>query len=81
MEIDIRTGTSNEVNIIRVSDCNKGWYIPEVILRDNSNRVFIKDNYIEDGEECADPLLITDKGHALNIIKGINKAIELGWLK
>lgn len=77
MEIDIRNSAAEKVDCIRVaSTIEDGASHVECI------RKYSSDNYVVllDTESC-ETLRIFDREHALHIIKGINKAIELGWLK
>ena len=70
MEIDIRK-LESEVDAIRFaedSDC----YVNASILKCNS-----QDIYIEDGDGQA--LRLESELHALNLIKALEKAIELNW--
>ena len=71
MEIDIRRVESDEVDVIRFaedSDC----YMNASILKCDSSNI-----YIEDGDDCA--LRLESESHALNLIKALEKAIELNW--
>jgi hypothetical protein len=76
MEIDIR-GSNEKIDRIRVYDkIDDGASHVECIHKYSS------DDSVKllDTESC-EALRIFDRAHALCIIKGINKAIELGWLK
>ena len=71
MEIDIRKVESGEVDVIRFaedSDC----YMNASILKCDSSSI-----YIEDGD--GQVLRLESDVHALNLIKALEKAIELNW--
>ena len=75
MEIDIRNQVENKVNKIRFWD-DDGEECFAVLITKSYNSVFI-------GEESAsgDMVLISCKEHAENLIKALEKAIELQWLR
>jgi hypothetical protein len=74
MELDIRLDIPARITEIRVCDANKDTYTADVISHGCSV-------YFEDTTSCGEALLIKDEAHALNIIKGLQKAIDLGWFK
>ena len=78
--IDIREETKEEINAIVFADDyynnKEGDEQANVIVRDyTADQKFIK---IMDTWEC---VIINSKEHAENLIKALNKAIELGWLE
>lgn len=75
MEIDIRDNDKGLIDVIRITSPNENKYCVEYIELNDAQDVFVCD------KDASDKLFIFDKKHALDIIKGINKAIELGWLK
>ena len=78
MEIDIRTNVETEVEVIRFADDEQynGYYQASIIRRcDIDNMVSIK----EGGN--GDYVQIAGKEHAHDLIKALEKAIELGWLE
>lgn len=76
MELDIRTEKITEVRVIRVADVSSSWLIVDTLENDGrKGHVKLTDS---DEGSCLD---VTDKQHALDLIKGLEKAIELGWLK
>ena len=71
MEIDIRKLESGEVDVIRFaedSDC----YMNASTLKCDASSI-----YIEDGD--GQVLRLESESHALNLIKALEKAIELNW--
>lgn len=77
MEIDIRNVTEEEVGVIRVCDSNENYVIADVIVRSSASP---QKCYIEDSGDYS-ALGIFNKTHAHNLIKGIQKAIDLGWFE
>lgn len=73
MEIDVRY-KSDEVSGIRVGDSKSDCYSVDLLSKSTYGASL-------ENDEVDDMLYIASKDHALNVIKGINKAIELGWLK
>lgn len=71
--VDIRKKDDGEVNRIRVED-DDSYRVIANILTNEHGYVCITDSH-----ESSDELEIANKDHALNLIKGIQKAIELGW--
>jgi len=72
--IDVRGDLTN-VSEIRFADKDAFDYCPDVI-RGGERRQTLLVETDSDRE-----LVIKDKEHAENLIKALNKAIELGWLK
>lgn len=75
MEYDIRSEDYEPLTAIRITNQNVDEYCAEHIKYTDGK---VK---ISDSSEYAEDLRVYDKKHALNIIKALNKAIELGWLK
>lgn len=71
--VDIRKKDDGEVNRIRVEDDDSYRVIANIITNEYGYVC------ITDSHESSDELEIANKDHALNLIKGIQKAIELGW--
>ena len=70
--LDIRSNTKSEINRIVVHEseldlCSMRFWAGKVL--------------IEDGTPLHNVQMIDSKEHANNLIKALNKAIELGWLK
>lgn len=74
MEIDIRERTPATIEKIRIRDENEDEYCVECIYLVNG-KVYVGDH----NSYCNKR--IYNKEHALDIIKALDKAIELGWLK
>lgn len=76
MEIDIRE-VGTEVSVIRFADEERsdGGYQATILIEGDCGQV----NIMEDGTE--DYVRITNKQHAHDLIKALEKAIELGWLE
>lgn len=72
--LDIRGDDASPVNVIRIADSDEYVTVADCLYRDHHGDVYVKDS-----AECADDLEIKNKAHALHMIKGIEKAIELGW--
>lgn len=84
--IDIRGGAEGEIRSIKFSDgdfCGWEQQASEIQREQYSEAIFI--NSIEeatDGGEGRYPFLVlVGKEDVLNLIKALNKAIELGWVK
>lgn len=73
MEIDVRH-KGGVVDEIRVGDSSVECDSVDLLCQSNYGVSL-------ENDEADVMLYITSKEHALNVIKGINKAIELGWLK
>lgn len=70
--IDVRGEVEEVVTAIKFSDSYATHLIGEGIGEEGSFVMLYDDNN--------DYVVINDKEHALNLIKALNKAIELGWL-
>lgn len=76
MELDIRDNKESVVESIRVWDGCLNWYAVDVVERDsNSGGVRLIDSET-DGDRYVE---VIEKEHAQNLIKGLQKAIDLGW--
>lgn len=71
--IDVRGEVEDVVQVIKFSDSYATHLVGEWIGEEGSFVMLYDDNY--------DHVVINDKQHALNLIKALNKAIELGWLR
>lgn len=70
--LDIREISHDEIDTIRVHDKNRCYISAELISLEGSTvKLFDSDG--------SDRLCIHDQEHAENLIKGIQKAIDLGW--
>lgn len=72
MQIDIRGNEHAAIDSIRVADRDEAYYVAEVVERGESG-VNITDT--DSGKYVS----VLDKEHAQNLIKGLQKAIDLGW--
>lgn len=72
MEFDIRTNQAEEISVLRFADDNSDEYTANGIL--NNQGVIVLSDIVE-----GRALQICSEEHAQNLIKAINKAIELGW--
>ena len=74
-EFDVRENVVQEITKIRVAGYDDVYYAVELIKKYGENVA----------EFCASDepttLKIVGKEHAENLIKGLEKAIQLGWLK
>lgn len=77
MEIDIRSTIIEEITVIRVSDQNDTYTNADVIVKSETSH---PPCHIEDSSDGS-CLGIFDKDHALRLIEGIQKAIDLGWFE
>lgn len=77
-EIDIRHVDSDEkISVIRFSDVDYNEYNADVLIRDSDNEcVYVEDSDNSTSETSA---TLNSKEQALNLIKAIEKAIDLGW--
>ena len=75
MEFDIRTNEPEEITVLRFADDGGNYHTASGILRLGDWSVAVIDI------EAERDLRIFSEGHALNLIKALNKAIELGWFK
>lgn len=77
--IDIRDMDNTGINTIVFAETHGSVASDEdvplayQIVRDEDGDVSIQDTI--------ESVFVSDKQHALNLIKALNKAIELGWLK
>lgn len=76
MEIDIRDERSGMVDTIRVSYRDLDTYIADVLRYDPEGFRYKAEIADSDSNRCVG---IRDKDHAENLIKGLQKAIQLGW--
>jgi len=76
-EFDVLENASEDINKIRVADYNDVYYAVELIEKCAVN-VNIAEFRASDEPTT---LKIVGKEHAENLIKGLEKAIELGWLE
>lgn len=74
MELDIRTNEPEKVTVLRFAD-DSDYYTASGIICESHGVVSVVD--IEEGRD----LRIFSEEHAQNLIKALNKAIELGWFK
>lgn len=74
-EFDVRENASEVINKIRVAEYNDVYYAVELIGKyaDNVAEFQASDEPIT--------LKIVGKEHAENLIRGLKKAIELGWFE
>ena len=70
--IDVRYAKEEVVRVIKFSDSSATHLAAEGIGEDIDVMLY------DDNEDF---VVINDKEHALNLIKALNKAIELGWLR
>lgn len=70
--IDVRDEAEDVVQVIKFSDSYATHLVGEGIGE--------KDSFVTLYDDNEDFVVINDKQHALNLIKALNKAIELGWL-
>ena len=77
-EFDVRENASEVINKIRVAEYNDVYYAVELIEKyaDNTDNVAA---FRASDEPVT--LKIVGKEHAENLIKGLEKAIELGWFE
>lgn len=74
MKFDVRIPVNEEITEIVFGGIDPTSYLGTVIKRWGQNKISIfDDNAAEVG--------IKDKEHAENLIKALQKAIEIGWLK
>lgn len=77
---DVCESTSETITEIVFSKGTAGYECIPVASKLRKNACY--DNYVDivEGDD-GDFIRVVDKQHALNLIKALNKAIELGWLK
>lgn len=74
---DVRNADTSEVDKIKWVGSNS-WDLVKAITSPNRSGVkFSGVKITSDGVSCA---LVSSKGEAKNLIKALEKAIELGWL-
>ena len=74
MKFDVRIGVDEEITEIVFGDIDPTFYLGTAIKRWGQDKIIIFDN-------AAAEVGIKDKEHAENLIKALQKAIEIGWLK
>ena len=74
-EFDVRENVVEEITKIRVAGYNDVYYAVELIRKYDNN---VAEFWASDEPAT---LKIVGKEHAKNLIKGLEKAIQLGWLK
>jgi len=77
MEIDIREEVSTTVQVIRVADKDTCYVTADTIKREQR----AGGCYIEDSADGGSVLGVFSEEHALNLISGLKKAIDLGWFE
>lgn len=75
MIFDVRDEKEERIGAIAFADREESPFQAYVI---NQSSAYSNTVEIHDGDEY---VLVRDKEHAKNMIKALNKAIELGWLK
>lgn len=83
-EIDIRTEQTAPVTDIVFSDPSVNTTLVAyklTVSEQHKKRIELRDESFDDYENGLGYLIIPNKENALNLIKALNKAIELGWLK
>jgi hypothetical protein len=82
MELDIRKTTKEQIEIIRVWDKDDGFYAADIISKDKYHEKVIM---LRDSDDDYEPdnarVHVMSKEHALHLIDGIQKAIDLGWFE
>lgn len=73
MIFDVRFPQSDVVSSIQFADRSDEGTLQAHIIERNNNRVKIKDG--------AEFVYVSDAEHARNLVKALEKAISLGWLK
>tara|TARA_B100001063_G_scaffold227047_2_gene237164 strand:- start:11562 stop:11798 length:237 start_codon:yes stop_codon:yes gene_type:complete len=76
LEVDIRKSNSVKVGIVRVADKNVCGKIKADVIKPCD----VGASMFDTGDGVA-KMHIPTKNYALNLIKGIEKAIELGWVE
>jgi len=74
---DVRTEQAEMITEIRFADTHSDYFAADVLRFMEWERNVIE--ICAEGEEST--LKVTSKEHAQNLIKALEKAIELGWLK
>ena len=74
MQIDIRYTRNEEViDSIKICDTNSNYYVVSELWKTGNTIVL--------NEVGSDRCTVESKEHARNIIKALEKAIELGWFE
>ena len=82
MELDIRKATKEEIETIRIWDRDDGFYAADIISKDKSHeRVIMLRDSDDEYENNNARVYVMSKKHALHLIDGIQKAIDLGWFE
>ena len=75
MQIDIRDNRNEEViDSIKICDTNSDYYVVSELWINIDNTIVLN-------EVGSDRCTVESKEHARNIIKALEKAIELGWFE
>lgn len=74
MKFDVRVGSDEEITEIVIDGIYPTFYLGTVIKRWGQDKIGI---FSGDNAEVS----IKGKDHAENLIKALQKAIEIGWLK
>ncbi|MNY45851.1 hypothetical protein D3C86_1809870 [compost metagenome] len=77
MEIDVRKQVKDDVTAIRFAESAEGLNVADVIVYYQGD----VDVWIESSCCSNETIGIRSKEDALNLIKALEKAIELNWLK
>lgn len=72
--VDVRSVAEESIDTIRFAEKSGFDYYPDIIKRDGQRVVLVE-------TDMSRELALRDKNHASNLIKALEKAIELGWLK
>jgi len=76
MKFDVRDAEQEEITEIVFGEYEQGCHNRHACLLDRGEgQVYINN------EGCSYFVALNSKEHALNLIKALNKAIELGWVK
>jgi len=78
MEIDIREEVSTTVQVIRVADQDTCYTTADTLTKASKPH---SGCYIEDSADGGSVLGVFSEEHALNLISGLKKAIDLGWFE
>ena len=73
--IDIRGTDESVVDTIVFADADDGWTTAVSLVRASEHVVGVQS---DDDNDMSYKIL--NKEHAINLIKALNKSIELGWL-
>ncbi len=81
---DVRNNSTSEVNEIHFADKVDNYTTNTQayrIKKFDESVVMIEDEDHVDEDSDNGFVLVTSKSHADNLIKALNKAVDLGWLK